>query len=144
MDRTEILISVQRRYFDSIACGEKTVELRRRAPRVPAGSRIWLYCKSPVATVAAVCKLQRIESLPIDEIWERHGNALAISKPEFEDYLLGREVATALVIQDVQLLRKPLHLEAMRLLKINFQPPQFFMHLRDDCALTNRLMLELA
>ena len=120
------------------------MELRRRALRVPDGSRIWLYCKSPVAKVAAVCNLKAMENLPPDDIWDRHGHALAISKTEFDDYLAGRDIATALVISDVQMLRNPLHLDAIRRLKINFQPPQFFMHLREDCALTNRLKLEFA
>ena len=144
MDKVDILISVQKRYFDSIASGEKTVELRRRAPKVSQGSRIWLYCKSPVAEVAAVCKLQRIDTLPTAEVWKRHQRKLAITKCEFDDYLQGLDVATALIIQDIKLLRNPLHLDAIRSLKLNFQPPQFFMHLRDDCALTSRLMLELA
>lgn len=143
MDNADILISVQKRYFESIVSGKKSVELRRRAPKISHGSRIWLYCKSPIATVAAVCKLQHIETLPIEEIWEHHKHSLAISKPEFDDYLHGRESATALVIRDVQLLRNPVHLDAIRSIKINFQPPQFFMHLRDDCALTDRLKLEL-
>ena len=143
MHNADILISVQKRYFDSIVSGKKSVELRRREPKISHGSRIWLYCKSPIATVSAVCKLQRIETLPIEEIWENHQHSLAISKPEFDEYLHGRESATALIIGEVRLLRNPVHLDAIRSIKINFQPPQFFMHLRDDWALTDRLKLEL-
>jgi predicted nucleic acid-binding protein len=34
--------------------GEKKVELRRRALRIPVGTRIWIYSKAPYAAVAAV------------------------------------------------------------------------------------------
>lgn len=143
LDNADILISIRQRYFNSIASGDKSVELRRRAPKIQEGTRIWLYCTSPNATILAVCTLQKIATLPNEDLWDQFGLGIAITRFEFDDYLQGLDSATALVIKDVELLSRPMHLDAIRSLKKNFQPPQFYMNLLSDCPLRNKLQLEL-
>jgi len=137
----DILISVEKRYFESIISGEKTVELRRRALRVESGATVWLYCKSPVASISAVCHLDYTETLPIEDLWHKHGQKLALTKNEFEKYLSDRDLGTALVLSKVQILDEPVNLEMARKLRINFQPPQFFMYLHKSCSLKKKLSL---
>lgn len=144
MSDTDVLISIEPRYFDSILSGKKTVELRRRAPQIPKGSRIWLYSKSPVATIAATCELRYSETLTLPDMWRTHGSELAITKSEFDSYLSGLGVATALVLKEVRELRSPVDLAQARSLRMNFQPPQFFMRLKQDCDLRAHLTHALA
>ena len=141
MAKSEILISVEPRYFATILSGEKTVELRRRALRITEGARIWLYCKAPIASISAVCQLRYSETLTVADLWAKHGAQLALSKSEYDAYLDGRDTAHALVLGEVRSLNDPIDLEAARALRINFQPPQFFMHLRPGCDLQERLMM---
>lgn len=139
MANNDVLISIEPRFYDSIVSGEKTVELRRRAPRIAPGSRIWLYCKSPVATISAVCELRDSETLPVSDLWRRHGKQLAITKSEFDVYLQNRREATALLLNEVQTLENPVGLAQARSMRLNFQPPQFFMRLHNGCKLTTHL-----
>ena len=141
MAKSDILISVEPRYFASILSGEKTVELRRRALRVTEGARIWLYCKAPIASISAVCRLRYSETLPVADLWTKHSSELALSRSEYDAYLDGRDTAHALVLDEVRSLDDPINLEAARALRLNFQPPQFFMHLRPGCDLKERLQM---
>lgn len=141
MAKSEILISVEPRYFASILSGEKTVELRRRALRITEGAKIWLYCKAPIASISAVCQLRYSETLSKADLWTKHSPQLALSRSEYDAYLEGRDSAHALVLSEVRSLDQPIDLVAARALRLNFQPPQFFMHLRPGCDLKERLML---
>jgi len=139
--KSEILISVEPRYFASILSGEKTVELRRRALRITEGARIWLYCKAPIASISAVCQLRYSETLAVADLWTKHGAHMALTKSEYDAYLAGRDSAHALVLTEVRSLDSPIDLNAARALRLNFQPPQFFMHLRPGCDLQERLVM---
>lgn len=75
------------------------------------------------------------------DLWTKHGSQLALSKSEYDAYLDGRDTAHALVLGEVRSLDEPIDLEAARALRLNFQPPQFFMHLRSGCDLKERLLM---
>ena len=141
MVKSEILISIEPRYFARILSGEKTVELRRRALRITEEARIWLYCKAPIASISAVCQLRYSETLTVADIWAKHSSQMALSRSEYDAYLKGRDTAHALVLSEVRPLNNPIDLQAARALRLNFQPPQFFMHLRPGCDLKEQLLM---
>ena len=64
---TDILMSVKPPYVDMLISGCKTVELRKRAVRAPAGARIRIYATSPRRQVVASARLQAVASEAPDE-----------------------------------------------------------------------------
>lgn len=119
--------------------GTKRVELRRRAPRIHIGTRIWLYDKAPVAAIRAVARLATVETMTPDALWHRYEQTLGLSYAEYNEYLAGCEQATALSLENVSPIR-PVGLDRLRKLSRNFHPPQFY--LRIDAHATLLSVLE--
>lgn len=124
----DILISVQSRFINSMLAGTKRVELRRRAPRIGAGTRIWIYDKAPVAAVRAVAILATVETMPPKILWGRYETTLGLSSDEYYKYVAGCDQATALSLKHVSPIR-PVSLEQMRRLSRTFHPPQFYLRM---------------
>ena len=124
----DILISVQSRFINGMLAGTKRVELRRRAPRIDTGTRIWIYDKAPVAAVRAVAILAAVETMAPDVLWHRYETTLGLSYDEYNEYLTGCEQATALSLERVSPIR-PLGLDQLRKLTRNFHPPQFYLRI---------------
>ena len=50
-DATDAIISIHPDYADAIFAGKKTIELRRRIPEVPSGTRLWIYATRPTGAI---------------------------------------------------------------------------------------------
>ena len=124
-DRDNILISVRGRFIDGMLAGTKRVELRRRAPRIAAGTRIWIYEKAPIATVRAVAVLAMVETMAPEVLWDRYATTLGLLHNEYQKYLSGCELATALSLEQVAPII-PISLRQLRESKRDFHPPQFY------------------
>lgn len=130
-DDVNILISVENRYVQSMLDGTKTVELRRRAIRVPKGSCVWIYSKVPEAKVRAYGIVDRIiESSPC-EIWEEYGAVSGITEIEFFSYFNETKRACAILFQSVTPLKETIALSELRQVVGSFHPPQFFKFLKE-------------
>jgi predicted transcriptional regulator len=129
IDRDEILISLKPKYADHIFEGTKTVEIRKRRPKVEAGTRVWIYATTPTAALRGYANLAEIETGTPSQIWKNFGLQTGISKDEFEAYLGVSQVAHALLLTDVMEMKKALSLEGIREVVDGFQPPQFYCHL---------------
>lgn len=131
-DSANILISVDERYVQSMLAGTKTIELRRRAVRVPKGTTVWIYSKVPVGQLRA-CGIVKdtVEASP-KEIWRDYGHLSGITADEFDDYYAGTEKACALLFSQVNEIPPNLTLNALRSKLQTFHPPQFFKYLRQD------------
>lgn len=125
------MISVAGRFVAEILAGTKSVELRRRAPKVSVGTTIWIYEKAPVASVRAVADLATVETLAPDAMWATHAKSLGLSRSEFDKYVAGRDAVTALSLAAVKATR-PVTLNDMRRMSANFHPPQFYRRLDTD------------
>jgi len=128
-DRQDILISVHGRFAKGMIEGSKGVELRRRAPRVPPKTRMWIYEKAPIASVRALAILDSIDVLPPSEIWSRYGNQTDLTLGEFEEYAAEAETLSALVLDHIHHLHRPVTLKALQSLAGGFHPPQFYLKL---------------
>src|SRR3954468_6995405 len=124
--------------------GSKRVELRRRAPKVDPLTRVWIYDKAPTASVRALAVLSSIETLPPEQLWDRHENDLGLSKKEFGGYVQGAPTVSALIFDHVHKLREPVGLNALRALSGGFHPPQFYLKVKRSSALAIRLSQEVA
>src|SRR5688572_9987098 len=111
---TDILISLKPRHAEYIFEGEKTVELRRRRPKVSPGTKVWIYATAPVAAIRGHASLVRIESACPSVIWEVWGKKTGLSKAEFDSYFEDCEIAHALLLDDVMLMEAALSLMRIR------------------------------
>lgn len=128
-----IMLSVAPAYARPILSGAKSVELRRRAPRIPDGTRAWLYSTLPVGAVVALLTIETVVEAPISDLWERYGRRASISKVAFDRYFAGLTSGAALIIGDVQALKQPISLQEMRQ-HGTFHPPQFYRRVPPDAA----------
>ncbi|WP_310538887.1 hypothetical protein [Phenylobacterium sp.] len=128
-DEDSIMLSVAPQYARAILAGVKGVELRRRPPRLQAGTRAWLYSTLPVGHVVAMLTIDKVVEAPLTELWRRYGSHAAIARPAFDAYFAGLDRGAALIIRDVQALKVPVSLQALRE-EGAFQPPQFYRRMR--------------
>jgi len=129
IDHDDILISLKPKHAENIFEGEKTVELRKRRPRIEPGTRIWIYATAPTAAIKGYANLVQIQSGPPSLIWKNLGGRTGISKDEFDSYFKACTMAHALIIADVMEMKQALSLNRIRELVNDFHPPQFFCHL---------------
>jgi predicted transcriptional regulator len=87
-----IVISIQPIWAGLIRSGQKTIELRRRFPRLPAGSAAYLYESSPACSLTAVLRIGTVHELPVGELWAVHGAASCVDERHFAEYFAGREM----------------------------------------------------
>lgn len=127
---TDILISVYPCHAKNIINGSKRVELRRRAIRVPCGTRIWIYSTRPRACVDAFAIVDAVHELKPAELWRRFGREASVSRQDFDDYFGESEIGCALVLRNVIVLRPTLPLNLIRTKAGAFYPPQFFKRLK--------------
>ena len=127
--KTEILISVKPQYFDLMVAGQKTVELRRRAMRVPIGTRVWIYATLPSGCVGAVGEVSHVHEIPPRAIWNRFADRAGISKQAFYEYFDGSNLGYAIVFQRIVPLNRAILLDDLRRQVGSFHPPQFYKRL---------------
>jgi predicted transcriptional regulator len=127
--KAEILISVKPLYFDLMVAGEKTVELRRRAMRVPAGTRVWIYSTVPNGWVGAVGEVSYVHESRPCEIWDRFAERAGISRQAFNGYFNGADRGCAIIFRRIVPLQRAVLLDDLRRHVGSFHPPQFYKRL---------------
>ncbi len=124
----DILMSIRPPYVDMLVSGFKTVEIRKRAVRAPAGARIWIYATSPRQEVVASARLEAVALQAPDEIWRLFGRRAGIDRREFDAYVGEAETVAALALTEITELDVPL---CPRAEAPAFRPPQSWAFLRD-------------
>ena len=125
---TDILMSIKPLYADMIVSGFKTVEIRKRAVRAPAGARIWIYATSPRQQIVAYARLQEVALDTPDQIWRAFGHRAGIDRREFDAYVREAKVVAALCLAEITELDTPL---CPRGEAPAFRPPQSYAFLGD-------------
>ncbi|HEU5114773.1 MAG TPA: hypothetical protein VFT82_03335 [Candidatus Paceibacterota bacterium] len=112
--------------MESILCGRKTFEFRRRVFARRDVRRALIYCTKPVGRFVAEFDIERILSDTPDKLWRKTKAGSGISKDYFDDYFTGRHEAFALQIGRVRkFVREVIPSEVFE----NFTPPQSFMYI---------------
>ncbi|WP_146103982.1 hypothetical protein [Nonomuraea solani] len=128
IEERALLLSIRPKYAEAIMAGDKSAELRRQRPGVSPGSAMMIYTTAPVAALTGIAKIMSISEGSPDEIWERHGDELGLSRTEFDSYLAGAATAIALTLSEPRRLSEPLSLQELRE-KLAFHPPQSFRYM---------------
>jgi predicted transcriptional regulator len=123
-----LLVSIRPKYVDLILSGQKTVELRRRGPRLNSGSAL-IYATSPQMEIVATFQVASIVRAPLGLLWESVRDVAGVTLSEFEAYFAGLECGIAIRIADVTKLCAPITLSEIRAALGKFHPPQGFRYL---------------
>ncbi len=124
-----LLLSIHPCYTALILARKKTIELRKRQPRVPAGTLVVMYASSPTCALVGAFVLRGIVSERPAELWADHGPQTGVSRDVFERYYAGREQAFGLLVGDVMPLEEQVSLAALRRRWRGFHPPQSYRYL---------------
>ncbi|MBB5808825.1 putative transcriptional regulator [Saccharothrix ecbatanensis] len=134
-----LLLSLRPRFAEAILDGTKTVELRRTRLSAPDGTGLVLYASTPVMAVLGTAVLVERDTDTPDRIWRRHKRSLGLTRSEYDAYLEGANLATAITVASPHRLAEPHTLSALRR-GAKFQPPQSFRYLSDEDPETLRSM----
>lgn len=120
-----ILLSLAPEFATMIASGTKTVELRKRFPRVPPGTWVFFYVTLPVGAVLGRARVAEIELDFPEKLWHRHHQSVGISSARFDSYFRDTKIGAAIRLTEYQ------PLEAVNLRKLRhsfdgFVAPQSF------------------
>lgn len=123
-----LLLSIHPRFVDAILAGEKTVELRRRRPRIDAGPAL-IYATSPRMELVASFRVAAVVRAPLGKLWQSVRNVAGVTRREFDAYFHGLEFGVSIVVADVAAFREPVALDDLRQVWTDFHPPQGFRYL---------------
>ncbi len=131
MSKGDIVISLQQKFVQRIIAGKKAAELRRRAPGIQSGCRVWIYTKAPEAMISICVTVDRIVKGSPQEIWQSHRTDLGVSREEFEAYFGNTETGCAIFFKEVEDVSPGVALSEIRSKSRGFHPPQFFKRLEE-------------
>ena len=131
----DALISLKPRHMANFLEGKKTVELRSRTVNLGAGARLWIYSTLPDGYIGAYAIVEGVEIDKPSKIWKKYGKEIAISKYEFDEYTLGKNLVSAIKVQSVYSIEPCIKLTELRKKSLGFQPPQFMKWLSNDYQL---------
>lgn len=134
----DVFISLKDVHARGLLNGSKCVELRRRAPRLRAGTRVWFYVKVPIGRVLGYGTLSGVTVASPATLWEKYDRCAGLSQSEFEGYFKGIGLGAVLEFATITPLEQTISLSELREFHANFQPPQFYARLTSE-ALRMRL-----
>lgn len=102
-----VLLSVKPIFAKKIKSREKTLELRRTAPKITAGDIIVIYETNPIQRVTSYCHVNRTLNEPPEILWEKAKDCACIGKAEYDKYFLGKELAHGIELETVIILETP-------------------------------------
>jgi len=136
-----LLISIKPQFAKKIFSGEKTVELRKSAPKkIKEGAYLLIYVTSPVKELWGICRIDNIIKDNPKVLWEKIGGKSGISKDEFFSYYNETKNAYGLEISDVKhFYKNAVKLDCLKKMLPGFSPPQTYRYIKQDIIFNSRL-----
>jgi predicted transcriptional regulator len=129
-DAPDAIISIRPIYANAILAGEKTIELRRRTPKLSPGTRLWIYATRPTAAVIGFVTVQKVARAHPRTIWQKHRGGTGVDHASFMAYFEGAQEAIAIVLQAAKRVG-PITVQQLRCVRDRFHPPQVMIRLTD-------------
>ena len=121
-----VLMSIKPCYAQLIKTGEKTVELRRVAPKITSGDFIVIYESKPVQRITAICEVETVLLMKTPDLWEQVQNQVCITKNTFEQYFKGKKCGSGIKLKNVSILETP---KTLYDLSPSLLPPQSYRYI---------------
>lgn len=109
-----LVISIRPRWVREIISGKKTVELRRRPPRLDRPVTSLIYETSPERRLRARCLMGPVRTDSPVELWKKFGERSGATAAEFYSYFAGTTMAHAIEVASIEELSICLSLERLR------------------------------
>ena len=122
-DTADAIISIHRSYALAILAGTKTVELRRRFPNLPRGTRLWIYATRPTGAVVGVVSVMDVDRAAPATIWRKHRTGTGVNHAAFKEYFNGAQEAIAILLMEARHVG-PITTDELRRIRDCFHPPQ--------------------
>jgi predicted transcriptional regulator len=129
--RKHLFISVKPEFAKKIVAKEKKIELRKVKPHIKIGDYVIIYASSPLKSIIGFGIIQQIIETSPQKMWEKYSFLLGIDKLRFDSYYNGKEKAIGIQIEDITQIN-PIHLEDLRCITPNFQPPQVYRYVSNN------------
>lgn len=108
----DILLSVKPQYANPLVDGTKTIELRKKFPiNIIEGTKIYIYSSSPEKKVIGEVFIEKVEILPIDDLWDTVSTKAMISWSDFKTYYADKEVGYAIHVSHAKRYDSPSFLD---------------------------------
>jgi predicted transcriptional regulator len=98
MTEQVLVISIKPRWVKQILSREKTVELRRRPPRLHKSVSALIYETGPTYRLRAKCRMGPVRSGSIEAIWMLTSCHSCVTRQEYNNYFDGKAHAHAIEI----------------------------------------------
>ena len=128
-DKKYVLMSIKPVYAELIKTGQKTIELRRIAPKVTAGDVLVIYESSPVKRVTAFCEIEAIVVTEPNKLWENSSDIAGVNRDSFVKYFEGKTQAVGIKLGEVQIISAPKELGSI---STDMQAPQSYRYLSKE------------
>jgi predicted transcriptional regulator len=132
--RNEAIISIHPRHAHAILDGKKTIELRRRIPLLPVGTKLWIYATRPLGAVIGTAIINQVVRGDPVEIWQKFGKQSGLERSEYDAYFQGSNEAIGLLLNNAQRSHRNVPIEDLRGLRLGFHPPQVITWISDGEA----------
>lgn len=127
-----LLLSVRAEFTEGILSGTKTVELRRKRPRVSPGDYLILYVPAPVKSIVGVVMVERVVEGRLSTLWRKVRGGCGLTHAEFQLYFRGLPRGYGVFVKNPGRLSSPLPLELLRRVQPGFTPQGYRYLSRDD------------
>jgi len=129
-----LLISVKPEFAKKIMSGEKTIELRKSAPKkVNKENYILIYVTSPIKELWGICKINNIIKDNPNAFWDNYGSQTGITKSQFKEYFKTNKNAFGIELKEIRNFSKySIELKHLKKAFPNFMPPQTYTYVNSD------------
>lgn len=128
-DKKYVLMSIKPVYAELIKSGQKTIELRRIAPKVNAGDILVIYESSPVKRVTSFCEIESMVVTEPSKLWEIAKNTVGLTYDSFLKYFDGKTQAVGIKLGRVERLRDP---KELCVISRDLKAPQSYRYLTQE------------
>lgn len=127
-----IVLSIRPRFARMILLGEKTVELRRRAPRRSTDFWIALYATAPERAIVGVVRAREVLVGSPDQLWAVVEDGCGLGRDEYRSYFEGAGRAVGIRLTDPVPFEEEIPLDRLRCSWPEFRPPRSFAYLAEE------------
>jgi predicted transcriptional regulator len=120
---TNAIISIHPTHAEAILAGTKTIELRRRIPKLLSGTKLWIYATRPTAAIIGVATIADVARAHPKTIWKHHRNGAGVDHDSFKEYFNGSQEGFAILLAAVKRVG-PVTIDQLRGIRDRFHPPQ--------------------
>jgi predicted transcriptional regulator len=135
-----ILLSIQPEFASMIFEGNKTVELRRRFPKISEGHIVFVYASSPQKELLGSFEVTKIVEETPRCLWRIVKNDAGITKGFFDDYFANATIGYGIFLKNATRFDNPISLDELREKWASFTPPQSYRYLPVNHEFTKELL----